>query len=113
MEKLLACPFSIAVRGVSITSANVGAKLHAEFDFASRYFSPWNGIDEDPVNGSSHTILAGFYAQKLGKTKMKAFMASERTGILGVELLDKEKRVLLQGHAVTTLKGILAKIPTA
>ncbi|RYG57351.1 PhzF family phenazine biosynthesis protein [archaeon] len=25
-------------------------------------FSPWNGIPEDPVNGSSHTILAPYWA---------------------------------------------------
>jgi len=36
---------------------------------------------------------------------MKAFMASERTGILEVELLEEEGRVLLRGYAVTTLKG--------
>lgn len=29
----------------------------------SRYFSPWNGIPEDPVNGSSHTLLAPYWAQ--------------------------------------------------
>ena len=29
----------------------------------SRYFAPWNGIPEDPVNGSSHTLLAPYWAE--------------------------------------------------
>eukprot|EP00499_Haloplacidia_sp_CaronLabIsolate_P006696 CAMPEP_0196771358 /NCGR_PEP_ID=MMETSP1104-20130614/1641_1 /TAXON_ID=33652 /ORGANISM="Cafeteria sp., Strain Caron Lab Isolate" /LENGTH=502 /DNA_ID=CAMNT_0042141477 /DNA_START=6 /DNA_END=1511 /DNA_ORIENTATION=+ len=33
--------------------------------FASRYFNPWVGIDEDPVNGSSHTLLGPYFAMRV------------------------------------------------
>jgi len=103
-ERLLAISFPMGVRGVSITTNNLaGTEFHPEYDFASRYFAPWVGLDEDPVNGSSHTILAGFYGNRLGKKHLKAFMASERTGTLGVVLEDT--RVLLIGFAATTLSG--------
>lgn len=41
------------VRGVIVTQkANIQRdKVH----FWSRYFAPWNGIEEDPVTGSAHT----------------------------------------------------------
>jgi predicted PhzF superfamily epimerase YddE/YHI9 len=36
------------------------------FDFVSRLFAPNAGIPEDPVTGSSHTVLAPFWAHRLG-----------------------------------------------
>ncbi|KAG2388977.1 hypothetical protein C9374_014377 [Naegleria lovaniensis] len=41
-----------------------------KIDFVTRYFSPWNGIKEDPVNGSSQTSLCPYYSNKLGKQKL-------------------------------------------
>ncbi|EER00535.1 phenazine biosynthesis protein, putative [Perkinsus marinus ATCC 50983] len=32
----------------------------------SRYFAPWNGIPEDPVNGSSHTVIAPYISSVIG-----------------------------------------------
>jgi len=71
---LMAIPFSIGVRGISVTSGNLdNSDLKKEgYDFASRYFAPWVGLDEDPVNGSSHTILAGFYNERFGKKKIQS-----------------------------------------
>ncbi|XP_010887212.2 phenazine biosynthesis-like domain-containing protein isoform X2 [Esox lucius] len=40
------------------------------YDFYSRNFSPWYGIPEDPVTGSSHTVLAGYWSEKLGKKEL-------------------------------------------
>jgi predicted PhzF superfamily epimerase YddE/YHI9 len=51
-------------------------------DFVSRYFSPWNGIPEDPVNGSSHTNLAPLWSKILGKVELRAKMVSNRGGDL-------------------------------
>lgn len=31
--------------------------------------SPWNGIPEDPVNGSSHTILGPYWAHQLDRMR--------------------------------------------
>ena len=52
--------------GVIITSEAEG------HDFQSRFFAPWVGVDEDPVTGSSHTVLAPYWSKILGKTKMRA-----------------------------------------
>lgn len=62
------------VTGVSVTVAAPPSPAPADGDvptspaplFWSRYFSPWNGIPEDPVNGSSHTILAPYWARQAG-----------------------------------------------
>jgi len=104
-SKILSVGFPINVRGISVSTTNfTDSGLKSNFDFASRYFAPWVGIDEDPVNGSSHAILASYYAKKLNKTKFLAYMASERTGVLGVEL-SGENRVILEGRATLTLSG--------
>jgi len=99
--------FPVNVRGVSLTSCNLpNSKQYNNCDFASRYFSPWNGIPEDPVNGSSHTILGTFYQQKLNKNSFLAYMASERTGYLYITVKD-HGRVCICGYAVTTLVGTI------
>lgn len=75
------------------------------FDFNSRYFAPSVGIDEDPVCASAHCRLIPYWAEKLNKNNLKAFQASERTGILLCKNL--EDRVLISGEAVTVFKGDL------
>jgi PhzF family phenazine biosynthesis protein len=72
-------------------------------DFVSRCFYPQSGINEDPVTGSAHTIMIPFWAEKLGKTKMKAIQLSSRRGHLDCELVGD--RVLISGHAVTYMTG--------
>jgi PhzF family phenazine biosynthesis protein len=71
-------------------------------DFISRFFAPWVGVNEDPVTGSSHTVLAPYWAKLLGKTRMSAYQASKRGGEMTVEL--KEGRVFLTGRAVTVFQ---------
>lgn len=70
-----------------------------KYDFISRVFAPAIGIVEDPVTGSAHCYLATYWSEKLNKTQLKAFQASERTGELTCELLNNN-RVLLKGQAV-------------
>ncbi len=75
------------------------------FDFISRYFGPWEGLNEDPVTGSAHTVLAPYWSRKIGKNRFKAFQASRRGGYLEVSL--SEGRVFIKGEARTVLKGEL------
>jgi predicted PhzF superfamily epimerase YddE/YHI9 len=77
------------------------------YDFISRYFSPWNGIEEDPVNGSSHTALVVYWAEQLGKGQLRAYQASMRGGEIELELRDDISRVVLQGVAFTVMGGRL------
>lgn len=91
----------LGVRGVMVTARAQGQ----EFDFVSRYFAPGSGIDEDPVTGSAHCALAPFWSERLGKTRMTAYQASARGGVVGVRLAGE--RVYLTGRAVTILRGHL------
>jgi PhzF family phenazine biosynthesis protein len=92
----------ITVRGVIVTARSDSP----EFDFVSRFFAPGSGIDEDPVTGSSHCALGPHWAQRLGKTKLMAYQASARGGVVRVSV--EGSRVILGGQAVTVLRGELA-----
>jgi len=91
---------ALPLRGLIVTARGSGAN-----DVVSRFFAPGAGIDEDPVTGSAHCTLAGYWSERLGKTRMNAWQASPRGGNLVVEL--KGDRVLLTGQAVTVLHGEL------
>jgi PhzF family phenazine biosynthesis protein len=88
-------------RGVIVTSRSDDDR----YDFVSRFFAPYAGINEDPVTGSAHCCLAPYWAARLGKNNMFAYQASARGGELEVEL-DGD-RVFLRGHAVTVFEGEL------
>lgn len=75
-------------------------------DFVSRFFAPQAGIDEDPVTGSAHCVLAPFWARRLGKQAMSGYQLSARGGLVKVEL--KGDRVLLMGSAVPMMTGALS-----
>ncbi len=75
----------------------------AGYDYLLRSFCPWIGIDEDPVTGSVHSVLGGFWKSRLNKTSLKAFQCSERGGKLFVTALDD--KVELGGKTITILKG--------
>jgi PhzF family phenazine biosynthesis protein len=72
-------------------------------DFVSRFFAPNEGIDEDPVTGSSHSTLIPFWSERLNKTEMVAKQLSERGGTLFCK--DVGNRVKIGGKAVCYLKG--------
>jgi len=78
---------------------------HATLATAAVLFSDI-GIDEDPVTGSAHTVLAPYWSRISGKKEMAARQASARGGILTVRLCDND-RVALIGNAVIVLKGEL------
>lgn len=93
----------LGTTGLVITAP--GAEHGAEHDFVSRYFVPGAGIPEDPVTGSTHATLVPYWAERLGKTKLRAFQASVRGGLLVCELAGD--RVLISGHAVTFMEARL------
>jgi len=91
-----------SINGVLVTAAS-GAD---GYDFHSRYFWPWSGTNEDPVTGGTHTFLTKYWSTRLGKTKMRSFQASKRTGFMEVEL--KEGKLQIEGQAVIVFEGRLA-----
>jgi len=74
-------------------------------DFASRYFAPAYGIDEDPVTGSIHCTLVPYWSERLKKQKFHAHQVSRRGGELFCELLGD--RVTIAGHAVCFMAGTI------
>lgn len=80
-------------------------------DFVSRYFAPWVGVEEDPVTGSNHCALVPFWAERLGKTQLKARQISARGGALRLSL--EGDRVLMSGQALTLWQGEWLLPPTA
>ena len=72
-------------------------------DFVSRYFSPKFGINEDPVTGSAHTLLAPYWQSALGKDELNAAQLSKRGGKLYCRL--EGDRVKIGGKAVTFFSG--------
>ena len=77
-----------------------------EHDFHSRFFWPWSGGNEDPVTGATHTFLAKYWGDKLGKKSMTSFQSSERTGFMALEIID-DKTLLIKGKAVIIFEGKL------
>jgi PhzF family phenazine biosynthesis protein len=90
----------IDARGICVTGAGDTA-----YDFVSRFFAPAVGIPEDPVTGSAHCMLAPFWAERLGRTKLRAHQASSRGGEVGVVV--RGDRVTLLGRAVMVWDGTL------
>ena len=88
-------------RGVIVCAASDDTA----YDIISRFFAPAAGINEDPVTGSAHCILAPYWADLLQKNTLRAFQASARGGELHVEL--NGDRVRLSGKAITTVRGVL------
>ena len=80
----------------------ISAAAH-DYDFISRYFWPASGGDEDPVTGSIHSGLAPFWAQRLNKTQLTAYQASQRGGILHCRV--QTDAVIISGQAVQYLEG--------
>jgi PhzF family phenazine biosynthesis protein len=76
-------------------------------DIVSRLFAPAIGIYEDPVNGNSHTALAPYWSQKLGKTELLSHYASQRGGEVRVH--HEGDRVRIAGQAVTSLAGHMVR----
>ena len=98
--------FGLLVRsgcGRVIVTCQAGPAEH--YDFFSRFFAPDAGVDEDPVTGSAHCVLGPYWGKKLGKNELRAFQCSERGGELQLSILGD--RTVLQGQAVTVLKGQL------
>ena len=73
-------------------------------DFVSRFFAPAS-IPEDPVTGSAHCTLIPYWAERLGKTRLKARQISARVGDLSCE--HRGERVIIAGRCVLYLEGAI------
>ena len=69
----------------------------------SRYFTPKEGIAEDPVTGAAHCVLAPYWAKRLKKDQLWGRQVSKRGG--DVFCAVDGKRVKLSGYGVLYMKG--------
>ncbi|OSQ38917.1 PhzF family phenazine biosynthesis protein [Thalassospira mesophila] len=90
---------TLAERGVIVTAPSDSD----DCDMVSRYFLPALGINEDPVTGYMHCVVAPYWAAQTGKTNVIGYQASARGGFIDCTI-DGD-RVHLKGHAVLYLKG--------
>ncbi len=86
-------------RGLIITAAG------DHYDFVSRCFYPSYGVDEDPVTGSAHTLLANYWCKRKGKNHFSAKQLSKRTGTLTCRV--NNEHVFLIGKAKTIIRGYM------
>lgn len=86
-------------RDLIITAEGTGEGV----DFVSRFFAPLHGIPEDPVTGSSHCVLAPYWARQTGKQRFQARQVSRRGGDLWLALAGD--RLKIAGHAVCVMSG--------
>ncbi len=73
------------------------------YDFVSRCFYPNYGVNEDPVTGSAHCLLAPYWSEVLHKKTLNARQLSQRGGSLTCKV--GENRVYLSGTCVPYMIG--------
>lgn len=91
----------LPIANVIVTSQG---KADSPYDFVSRFFAPGLGIEEDPVTGAAHCCLAPYWRDRLRQDSFLAYQASPRGGEIKIHY-DGGDRVLLQGQAVTAMRG--------
>ncbi len=91
----------VTSRGVIVTSRSASS----DYDFASRFFAPAVGIDEDPATGSAHCCLGPYWQARSGKSDLLARQLSQRGAVLQVRV--RRERVELGGRAIAVLQGEL------
>uniref|UniRef100_A0A914Q7S4 Uncharacterized protein n=1 Tax=Panagrolaimus davidi TaxID=227884 RepID=A0A914Q7S4_9BILA len=111
-ELLLAHDGSV-VRGVVVTLSPKDPKSQGfidangkSFDYVSRYFAPWAGVNEDPATGSAQCALGPFWSKaKQSKGPFYAFQCYPGRGAQFTIEFPNEDRVNIYGNALTVLRG--------
>ncbi|WP_426572769.1 PhzF family phenazine biosynthesis protein [Aquihabitans sp. McL0605] len=99
----------LAFGGHAIVVADTTTDATTGYDSVCRTFVPAAGIDEDPVTGAAHCVIAPWLAARTGRTSFVGRQASARGGTVGMELAGD--RVVLTGTAVTVSVGQLLVDP--
>jgi len=77
-----------------------------------RFFAPGLGIDEDPVTGSAHALVAAYWQERLGQTAVVGWQPSPSPGGM-VCSAAAEGRIALTGRGHLLWDGILKGGPCA
>jgi predicted PhzF superfamily epimerase YddE/YHI9 len=98
-------PDAARIAGLFPAGLCITARGSGGVDFVSRYFAPGAGIPEDPVTGSTHATLVPYWAERLGRSALRAHQASRRGGDLACE--HRGGRVMLTGRAATYMRATI------
>ena len=79
-------------------------------DYQLRFFAPGLGIDEDPVTGSAHALVAPFWQQRLGRARVVGWQCSPRSGGMVCEVASSGM-IRLSGTGVLLWCGSLHRQP--
>ena len=71
----------------------------------TRFFDPWEGIDEDPVTGSAHVAMADYWFRKLRKQEFQGKQLSERGGSMIVRANDEFVTII--GESTLIMEGTI------
>ncbi|NCY02440.1 MAG: PhzF family phenazine biosynthesis protein [Planctomycetia bacterium] len=70
-------------------------------DYQLRFFAPGLGIDEDPVTGSAHALVAPYWLQRLGAKQVVGWQCSPRPGGMVCQPAgDGRIRLIGTGHVL-------------
>jgi PhzF family phenazine biosynthesis protein len=78
--------------------------VNSDYDFASRFFAPHVGINEDPVTGYAHTSLGEYWSNKLGKNDLIGYQLSRRKGFVRVQVENTRNQILGKARTVFEIK---------
>ncbi|XP_066989632.1 phenazine biosynthesis-like domain-containing protein [Macrobrachium rosenbergii] len=94
------------VKGVILTAVgNAHKGGPSKYHVLSRFLGPWYGVNEDPVTGSAHTVLAPYWSKELGIKELFCRQCCKRGGDVTTFLREETQRVDLKGVATTVITG--------
>jgi PhzF family phenazine biosynthesis protein len=91
------------LKGLTLTCIATNSTV---YDFYSRSFWPWVGINEDPVTGAAHAVLAKYWGNKLHKTEMQAYQLSKRGGAMKLKIKN-DRQLEVISNATIVIEGIM------
>jgi predicted PhzF superfamily epimerase YddE/YHI9 len=98
---------------VTITSqVDPDSREEEDAQVVSRHFAPWVGIDEDPVTGAAHVVLAPYWLNRWNCAltpgdSIRCLQASARSGWMVCRIINHD-RIALEAHAVSFLSGLMS-----
>ncbi|MEB3323190.1 MAG: PhzF family phenazine biosynthesis protein [Synechococcaceae cyanobacterium] len=75
-------------------------------DYRLRFFAPGLGIDEDPVTGSAHALVAPWWMERLGRPRVVGWQCSDRPGGMVCEAASSGM-IRLSGWGYLLWDGVL------
>jgi predicted PhzF superfamily epimerase YddE/YHI9 len=79
-------------------------------DYQLRFFAPGLGIDEDPVTGSAHALVAPHWMERLGRERVVGWQCSDRPGGMVCEAASSGM-IRLTGSGHLLWEGMLRDEP--